>query len=287
MLNYEAIKSWPFETLNQTITARDAMLYALGVGMGADPMDEGQLRYVYEKDLQVMPSMAAVLCTPGSWMRDPGSGIDYVRIVHGEQDIVIHQPLPLEGEVHATTRVTRVTDKGPGKGATIEQVRELRADTGELLATVRQVAFGRGEGGYSAQGGRSDDAPPALPATPERAADAEVTLSSYPQAALLYRLSGDYNPLHSDPAVAAKAGFPRPILHGLCSYGMAAHAVLRQFANYESQRLKRMAVRFSSPVYPGEAITFQMWQGDGGVHLRARVAARDVVVLNNGWFELS
>jgi len=287
MLNYEAVKNWPFQEIRQTLTKRDTMLYALGVGLSADPMERGPLRFTYEKELQALPSMAAVLCTPGSWMVDPKSGIDYLKIVHGEQDVRIHRPLPVEGELRARSRVVAVNDKGPGKGAVIEQQREVYGPSGELLATVRQVAFGRGEGGYSQQpGARSDDAPAALPSVPDRAPDAELSLTSLPQSALIYRLSGDYNPLHSDPDVAAKAGFPRPILHGLCTYGMATHAVLKHACDYDASRIKRMAVRFSSPVFPGETVKFQMWNGDAGLHLRARVDERDVVVLNNGWFEI-
>jgi acyl dehydratase len=264
------------------------MLYALGIGMGADPLDRGQLRYVYEKDLVAMPSMAAVLCSPGSWARDPRSGVDYVKIVHGEQDVTLHKPLPVQGELRATSRITCVVDKGPGKGAVIEQVRDVLGPDGAVLASVRQSTFARGDGGYSQHGGRSDAAPAALPAVPDRAPDAEVVLRSVPQAALIYRLSGDYNPLHSDPDIAARAGFARPILHGLCSYGMAAHAVLRQYCGYEGARLRRMAVRFSSPVFPGETLRFQLWDaGNGGLHLRARVDERDVKVLDNGWFELA
>jgi acyl dehydratase len=287
MLNYDAVKAWPFQEIRQTMTARDAMLYALGIGIGRDPMDRGQLRFTHEKELQVVPSMAAVLCTPGMWMRDPKSGIDYVKIVHGEQDVTVHRPLPTEGEVRSTSKIVGVVDKGVGKGATIEQQRDLLDQDGQLLATIRQVTFARGEGGYSTQGGRNDAPPAALPAAPDRAPDAEVVLSSRPESALIYRLSGDYNPLHSDPDVAAKAGFPRPILHGLCTYGMATHAVLSHYGDYQAARLKRMAVRFSSPVFPGEEVKFQLWQGQGGVHLRARVDQRDVVVLNNGWFELA
>jgi acyl dehydratase len=287
MLNYEAVKNWPFQEITQAVTPRDAMLYALGIGMGADPMDRGQLRYVYEKDQLAVPSMAAVLCTPGSWMRDARSGVDYLKVVHGEQDMRVFRPLPTEGTVRAVSRITRILDKGAGKGAVVEQVRDIHDAGGALLASVRQITFARGDGGYTAQGGRSDDAPESLPAVPERAPDAEVELASVPQAALVYRLSGDYNPLHSDPDVAARAGFPRPILHGLCTYGMAVHAVLRQACAYDPARLRRMAVRFSSPVFPGETVRFQLWNAEGGVHLRARVDARDVVVLNNGWFELA
>ena len=288
MLNYDVVKNWSFDEVHQTITPRDAMLYALGIGMGADPMDRGQLRYTYEKDLRAVPSMAAVLCSPASWMRDPRCGIDYVKIVHGEQDVTVHRPLPVEGALRAKTQITRILDKGPGKGAVVEQVRDVLGPDGELLASVRQITFARGDGGYSAQAGRSDDSPVALPAVPERAPEAEVVLGSVPQAALIYRLSGDYNPLHCDPDVAAKAGFARPILHGLCTYGMAVHAVLRQACGYDGARLRRMAVRFSSPVFPGETIRFQIWNaGNGGLHLRARVEERDVTVLNNGWFELA
>lgn len=287
MLNDEAVRNWPFGEIRQTVSPRDAMLYALGIGIGADPLDGGQLRFTFEKELQAVPSYAAVLCTAGMWLRDPRTGIDYLKVVHGEQDVVIHRPLPVTGEVRATSRVLRICDKGPGKGAVIEQVREVLGPDGLAIATVRQVTFARGDGGYSQHGGHSDDAPAALPAVPERAPDAEVLLTSIPQAALVYRLSGDYNPLHSDPEVASRAGFPRPILHGLCTYGMATHAVLRHACKYQAGRLKRMAVRFSSPVFPGETVRFQLWEASGGMHLRAHVAERDVVVLNNGWFEFA
>ena len=288
MLNYDVVKNWPFEEIRQNLTARDTMLYALGVGMGADPMDIGQLRFVCENGLIAMPSMASVLCTSGPWMTDPRTGADFSRFVAGEQDITIHRPLPVEAEVRATTRVTRVADKGPGKGALIEQVRDVRGPGGELLATVRQIIFARGDGGYSQGSSRSDEAPAPLPSIPERRPDAEVVLTSMPQAALIFRLMGDYNPLHSDPGAAGKAGFARPILHGLSTFGMATHAVLRQVCDYNATRIRRLAVRFSSPVFPGETIRFQIWhEGRRGLHLRARVDERDVAVLNNGWFEVA
>ena len=286
VLNYDTVKNWPFEEVRRSLTARDTMLYALGIGMGADPMDRGQLRFTYEKELQAVPSMAAVLCSAGGWAAK--AGVDYLKIVHGEQDVTVHRPLPVEGQLRAVSRITRIVDKGPGKGAVIEVVRDVHGTGDELLASVRQITFARGDGGYTANGGRSDEAPEVLPSVPERAPDAEIVLGSVPQAALIYRLSGDYNPLHSDPDTAVKAGFPRPILHGLCTYGMATHAVLRHACNYDGARLKRMAARFSSPVFPGESIRFQIWNaGNGGLHLRARVDERDVTVLNNGWFELA
>jgi acyl dehydratase len=288
MLNYDTVKNWPFEEMTQRYTQRDSILYALGIGIGADPLDRGQLRFTYEKGLQTVPSMAAVLCSPAMWLSDPKTGIDYVKIVHGEQDVTVHRPLPVAGNLKARTHVTKVVDKGAGKGAVIEQVRDISDEAGQLLASVRQVSFGRGDGGFAAQGVAGDEAPAALPAVPERAPDFEVTLNVLPQAALIYRLMGDYNPLHADPDVAAKAGFKAPILHGLCTFGMAAHAVLKECCDYDGSRLKRMAVRFTSPVYPGEAVKFQIWKAsDKTLHLRARVDARDVTVLNNGWFELA
>ncbi|HSV82968.1 MAG TPA: MaoC/PaaZ C-terminal domain-containing protein [Ramlibacter sp.] len=288
MLNDDVLRNWNFDESSQAVTSRDAMLYALGIGLGGDPLDAGQLRFVSEREQQVVPSMAAILCPAMGWLRDPRAGIDFLRILHGEQDVIVHQPLPLEGVIRATARITRVLDKGASKGALIEHMRELANEAGEPLATVRQVVFARGDGGYSAEGGRSDELPEALPPVPVRSPDAEVVLPSLPQAALIYRLSGDYNPLHSDPAVAVKAGFPRPILHGLCTYGMAVHAVLRHACGYDAARLRRMAGRFSAPVFPGETLRFQLWDaGGGGLHVRGRVDARDVTVLDNGWFEVA
>lgn len=288
MLNYEVVKSWRFDDVVHAYTQRDTMLYALGIGMGHDPLDAGQLRYVYEKDLQAVPTMAAVLGMVAGWMREPSTGIDYTRIVHGEQDLRIHKPLPVAASLLAKNRVSRICDKGEGKGAVIEMMRDIFSEDGsELLASVRQVTFARAEGGFSVESGVSDPAPEALRAVPERAPDIEVDLPSLAQSALLYRLSGDYNPLHADPEVAGKAGFPRPILHGLCTYGMAAHAVLRACCDYDATRFKRVAVRMTSPVYPGETVRFQLWrEGPTLVRLRAHIEARDVVVLNNGIVEL-
>ncbi len=288
MLNYDVVKGWPFEEIQQTYTHRDTILYALGIGFGEDPLDSGQLRFTYEKELLAVPSMAAVLCNPDAWLRDPRSGVDYTKVVHGEQDVTLHAPLPAKGTLKALTRIGGVVDKGAGKGAVIELERDLLDQENARVANVRQVIFCRGDGGYTAAGGRSDAPAQTLPSVPEGFPDFEITLRSLPQSALIYRLSGDWNPLHADPDVAAKAGFSRPILHGLCTYGMATRAALQLACNSESPRLKRIAARFSGPVFPGEIIKFQMWgAADNAFHLRARVEARDVTVLNNGWVEFS
>jgi acyl dehydratase len=288
VLNYDAVKNWPFTPITHTYTHRDSMLYALGLNLGADPLDRGQLRYVFEKELKTIPTMATVLGTPGFWWKDPGTGADWVKVVHGEQSIRVYKPLPAAGTVIALNKVVSITDKGTGKGAIAVVKRELREQgSSELLAEVVHGTFLRGDGGYSKAPSQSDPGPAALAAPPEKPPALEVELPTIEQQALIYRLNGDYNPLHSDPDVAAAAGFKRPILHGLCTYGMAAHAVLRAVTHYDATRLRALAVRFTSPVYPGEAIKFQLWPRDSqSFHLRARIDARDAVVLNNGIVEL-
>lgn len=289
MLNYQAVRNWNFGEIVQKYTQRDTMLYALGIGIGADPLDEGQLRFVFEKNLQAVPTMAAVLGSPGFWWTNPKTGADWVRLVQGEQHVKLIKPLPVEATVVARNRVVSITDKGPGKGAIAVILRDISDQaTGELLARNKMVTVLRGDGGFSEREGVSDSGPEPLPPVPERAPDVEVELSSLEQGALIYRLSGDYNTLHADPEVAVAAGFHRPILQGLCTYGMAAHAVLKGCCGYDASRFRSMAVRFTAPVYPGETVRFQIWRENSShLRLRARVNARDVVVLNNGVVELA
>jgi acyl dehydratase len=289
MLDYAAVKNWDFGSIVHAYTQRDSMLYALGIGMGSDPMDEGELNFVLEKSLQAVPTMASVLGTPGFWWRDPRTGADWVKLVHGEQSLRVFKPLPTAATLVASNRVLSITDKGPGKGAIVLIERELRDQTdGALIAQNRTLSFLRGDGGYSQKSGSSDPGPEPLPAVPERDPDLEVSLATLPRQALIYRLSGDYNLLHADPGIARAAGFPRPILHGLCTYGMAAHAILQTVTKYEAAAIRAIAVRFTAPVYPGESVRFQLWQRDSAsMHLRARVDSRDAVVLNNGLVELA
>ena len=283
MLDYAKVRHWQSADIRQTYTARDVILYALGVGMAQDPMDRDELRYVVEGDLRVLPSMAAVLAYPGFWIRDnPELGIDPVRLVHGEQSITLHQPLPAAGTVIGRTRVTRVVDKGAGKGALVQSEKRITdAASGALLATCESVTFCRADGGFSAGGG--GDAPGDPPqATPTTAPELVLDMQTRPEAALLYRLSGDYNPLHSDPDVATAAGFPRPILHGLATYGAACHGLVKRFCGYDPARLKSISARFSAPAYPGDLIRLECWKLGDEVAFRARVPARDVVVLSHG-----
>jgi acyl dehydratase len=282
-IDYHQLKNWPVPDVEQAYTEKDTILYALGLGFGMDPLDAQQLRFVYEENLVSMPTMAVVLGFPGFWMRHPDTGLDWTRLLHGEQRLKLHAPLPASGRVTGRSRVKSITDKGVGKGAVVVVERTITdSAAGTLLATIEQVTFCRGDGGYSATGQPSDVvATPAHP-IPERAPDAVCTLATRPEAALIYRLSADPNPLHVDPETARRAGFERPILHGLAVYGVVAHALVKTWCAYEPARLKALNVRFSSPVYPGETIRTEMWKEGESVLFRAFVAERNVLVLSNG-----
>ena len=290
MLNYAVVRNRSFPDVVQTYTQRDSMLYAIGLGFGCDPLDTDELRYVFENNLTAVPTMAAVLGSPGFFWQDPVLGADWVKIVHGEQDIRWLRPLPPGATVIGRNRVAGLTDKGEGKGAIAQVVRDLiLEENGEKIAEVRQLTFLRGNGGYSLDDDTSDPAPTPLPVIGDDLGSAQriIEFTTLPQAALIYRLSGDMNPLHADPAIAKAAGFDRPILHGLCTYGMAARAVLRGYLGYDAVRLRRLAVRFSAPVFPGETLRFELWQRSAtDIALRARVVERDVVVLNHGVAEI-
>jgi acyl dehydratase len=237
-----------------------------------------------EPELVALPTMAAVLGTSGFWFRDPATGVDWKQVLHGEQGIELHRPLPAATTVLAQTRVTEVIDKGEGRGALIYSRREIRdKHSGEPLATLSSTTVARGNGGF----GGPATAQPRPHTLPEREPDAVCDLPTVPQAALVYRLSGDPNPLHADPAVARAAGFNAPILHGLCTLGIAGHAVLRTCCDYDPARFGSLQLRFSAPVYPGETIRTEMWRDGEVVSFRSLALERNVTVLNNGRVELA
>jgi len=276
-VTYESLMSLKSVGDEFTYGDREAMLYALGVGMGRDPMNEDELRFTYENDLKTVPTFATVV----AWgQRTLGqSGINYLMVVHGEQRLTLHKPLPSSATIIADERVIGAVDKGAGKGALIftEKVIRLK-DTGEKLCTLGGTIFARGDGGF---GGPSQGAPEPHP-IPERKADAVCETDTRADQALIYRLSGDRNPLHSDPKIAKLAGFPRPILHGLCSYGTACRGVLKTMCHYDHTQIVGFDVRFSAPVFPGETIVTEMWKDANIVSFRSRVKERDLVVINNG-----
>ena len=276
----DKLYNWPFEEIEQVYTNRDAIVYALGLGFNSDPINEGQLDFTFEeRDFKTVPTMAAVLCSPGFWLRNPESGIIWQKVLHGEQAIELHRPLPPSASLKARTRITDIIDKGEGKGALIFTERTLvDVATNEALATLKSTTFARGDGGFE-ETSRPQPKPHVLP---DRKPDEVCDLPTLPQAALIYRLSGDLNPLHADPKVAAEAGFDRPILHGLCTLGVSGHAILKTYCGYDPGKFKSLKLRFSSPVFPGETIRTEMWRDGDQISFRARVLERDIIVLNNG-----
>jgi acyl dehydratase len=282
-IDYEKLLALKIPEVEQTYGPKDTILYALGIGLGHDPLNEDELPFVYDKNLKVLPTFAVVLGWPGFWARDLDTGIEWVKLVAGEQGLVLHRPLPASGTIVGRTRVTEIIDKGVGKGALVysERVVSDKA-SGEKLATVTQTTFCRGDGGF---GGPPREAP-SVHAIPERAPDVVSELSTRPEAALIYRLSGDPNPLHVDPAIAKAAGFPRPILHGLATFGVAGHAILKSLCGYDPAKLTAIAGRYSAPVFPGETIRAEMWRDGNIVSFRARVVERDVIAINNGRAEV-
>lgn len=289
-IDYHKLKNWHFPPMQHAYDEKDSMLYALGIGVGAAAASDdgaGALRFVYEQNLQAMPSMAVILCHPGLWMGAPQAGVDLLKVVHGEQRLRLHRPLPVAGIVTGVSRVKAVIDKGRDKGALLIVERKLRDAAGELLATVEQTSFCRGDGGFAEQGQPSDDTPPAMPPVPQREPDLVCELPTRAEAALVYRLSADRNPLHADPETARRAGFPSPILHGLATYGVACHALVRSCCDYDASRLRALATRFSAPVYPGETIRTEIWRDGEHIQFQARAIERNVVVLANGAAEIT
>ncbi len=283
-IDHQKLLNHVIPPVEQTLTKRDTILYALGVGLGADPVDQNQLQYVYEEHLKALPTMAIILGYPGPWHAAAETGITRSHVVHGEQGFVIHKPLPVEGAIIGKTRVTAVLDKGKDKGALLLTACEVRdRANNDLICTLTSTTFCRADGGFGGPAGPVKAPHP----VPESPAQQVCDLPTLPQAALIYRLSGDYNPLHADPEYAKKAGFKMPILHGRATFSVVGHALLKTVCGYDPAKLKSMEGRFSSPVYPGETIRTEMWIDGKIVTFRATVPARNVTVLNNGRAEIA
>jgi len=257
-------------------TDRDAMLYALGSGMGEDPLHERELAFVYERNLKVLPTFATIVARAAEPRPLP---VNNSLVLDGGRDLTIHRPLHGSANVVMDGRIVGAVDKGSGKGAIITREVVIRdALTRDKIATLKSNVFARGDGGF---GGPADQGRE-VPDKPDREPDRTVDIVTRPNQALLYRLSGDRNPLHSDPEVAIKAGFARPILHGLCTYAICCRAVLESYADFDSTAIERFVARFAAPVFPGETISVDMWSSGRELAFEARAKNRGVMVVKYG-----
>lgn len=252
----ERLRAHQFPTKRQSYSRRDTILYSLGIGLGRNPLDQHDLDYLLDTRERVLPAFATTLASPGMWIRDPAYGVDFGQLVHSAQAVTFDAPLPISATVISTPRVTELHDRGAGRGALLVLERDVTdADGGVRYARIEQTLLLRGDGGF---GG---DPPPITPseARPERAPDLIASEPISPRAALIYRLSGDWNPLHADPEAARTAGFERPILHGLASFGWVAYALER----LALRRLASLQCRFSGVVLPGDTLSLSAWlEGD-------------------------
>jgi len=275
-MNPETLLGSPPIRIEHNWQERDSILYALGVG-------SEDLDFVYEESLKALPTMAVVLGYPGFIWRNPEWNVDWKKVLHGEQSIIIHKPLPAKGQFIGETRITRLIDKGAEKGAIAIVERRIVDGEGIHYADVVATIFLRGDGGF---GGSPDGAPVPHQVPSNRAPDISVNLPTAKNSAMIYRLSGDLNPLHIDPDVAHAAGFEAPILHGLATYGVVGRALLSALVDNDTTRVRRMDVRFSRPVQPGETIRTDIWiESDGKAAFQSTSVERNVTVLSNGYFE--
>lgn len=290
MIDPEALLQRALPTMRQAWTTRETILYALAVGAGqhAEAWDETQLRFLYEPGLQALPTLCAVLGDPGFWMREPDSGLDWRRLVHGEESVRWLRPLPAAGEVVAKHRICRVADRGAERGAVFVVERQLEdARTGQAYSRAWTTVVARGDGGFSPPGAPlrqlGEAAEDALPPLPTRAPDVVVVRPILAHQSLLYRQLSDLNPLHVEPAAARSAGFERPILHGMCSFGVMGLLLVNTFCGAQPERLLTLRARFTAPLYPGETLACEFWRDAQTLRFRATARERETVVLNQGW----
>jgi acyl dehydratase len=285
MLNQERLLSWPFRDVHCAYSEKDAIMYALCVGLGSDPIDRDQIGYVYENDLVAFPTFPNVLgmYDDDDFLADPEVGIDLSRMLHTEIGLTLHSVVPPAGEVVSRISIDRLIDRGEGRGAILDFSRQIRgAESGDLIATERGSFYLRGNGGF----GGSEGSRPRLPAVPDGPPDVACDLQTTRQTALFFRLFGDRNPIHADPDVAASAGFAAPILHGACTFGIAAHGVVKGLLDYRGERLRHIAARLSAPVIPGDVLSVQLWNAEPGrARFRVVVNERQAVVVDNGLAE--
>ena len=276
-IDYTELRSIKARGERRAYTDRDVMLYALAVGLGRDPLNVRELPFVFEaQGLRTVPTLASTL---GSSAFLKNCGWDFTRVLHTDEHVVLHRPLLEAGTLVLDSDVTDVLDGGENKGAFVCTETRARLDTdAEPLFTVRRTLLARGE---EASGGPRGSAP-VLPAVPTREPDLTCSLQSRRAQALLYRLCGDRNPMHADPALAKRLGLPAPVLHALCTFGIACRAVLKTICEYDHTLIREFGARFTAPVYPGETLVTEMWQEANVVSYRVRAEERDTVVLDHG-----
>jgi acyl dehydratase len=251
----EKLRNWKFEEVRHNYVERDAILYALGLGLGRDPLNAKELNYVYEKDLVVLPTFAVTLATLGLWVKDPATSITLGGLVHGAQSAAFHAPLPPQASIVGKARISQVYDRGAEKGAVIIVERSIHDAHSDLrYCTLEQTLMLRADGGFGGDPLPANEL--SIPLTPH---DKAVEYQTTEGQAILYRLSGDWNPLHVDPDVAQRAGFPKPILHGYCSYGIAGWAASLA-SDLPPSLLKTLQCQFTGPVIPGDQLTFEFWR---------------------------
>ncbi len=273
MIDPEAILAYDFGAPEQSFSARDAILYALGVGLGHDPLDREDLAFLDERDLSLLPSFAVTLCSPGMWMREPRLGVDFGQLVHSAQLAEFPTLLPPAARICGRAKVLSLTDRGAGKGAVLVLERRISdADSGALYCRLEQTLLLRGDGGFG-----GSPTPRNNTHFPNRPVDATRHFATSPRAALIYRLSGDWNPLHLDPGVAEQASFSRPILHGLASYGIAGVAASRALGRSPAH-VRSLACRFTGIVTPGDELQFNLWrEGVNRALFTAQIGERKVL----------
>ncbi len=280
-INYDEIMSMTSENVEISYSDKDSILYSLGVGLGNDPMNMAELKYVYENSQVALPSMATNFQYHSPLLLK--ANINFILVVHGEQKLSFSNPLPVSGDFISNAKVIGCYDKGAGKGAIIdvETTINLKKDNTEICKLV-STTFARGDGGFG-----GPESPKSEIFRPEGDPDFVHEIKTKPDQALIFRLSGDYNPLHSDPNFAKTAGFEKPILHGMCTYGIACRSLVESVCEGDSKRLKKFDCRFSSPVYPGETIVTEMWKNGSKVYYQSKVKEREKIVIKNGVSEIT
>lgn len=274
----ERLRGYAVPDVRSRWDVRDTIRYALGVGAALGDSDE--TRFVYEAGLVALPTMALTLGTPGFWLMEPDLGLDWAQILHSEQSLKLHRPLPAEGDLIGKTWIGPLADKGAGSAALLHCIRHLYDPTTQaLVAEMEELWRLRGAGGF---GGENIPLGLGFAPMPTDLPDRSVALPTARNQALLYRLTGDRNPLHALPTIAAQAGFDQPILHGLATMGLVARALIQACGDGDAARLTAIKMRFTAPVLPGDKVVTEIWDEAGSVRFRARVLTRDAVVVDGG-----